>query len=458
MRILIIDDDRALCRSLQIHLQREGHTVECAYSASAGVEAFETAPTDLVFVDLKLPDVSGLDVLRELKGLDAEPLSVMITGAQDAKATIEAVRLGAFDYIRKPLDLDAVLVTIEKAAQHFAKPAPRNVASVAVFSDHPHEIVGAHPKIIEVLKQVGLYSQSRIPVLVQGESGTGKELVARLLHETGSQGLPFIAVNCSAVVPTLLESELFGHEKGAFTGADSTKIGKLELAAEGTILFDEIGDMSFGLQAKLLRALQEHEFERVGGTEPIPLKARVLAATNRDLESLMADGKFREDLYYRLAVSTIHVPPLRERRSDIPLLAEHLLGQIRKDLDASVNAIEEAALQRLQAHDWPGNVRELRNVLTRAAVLARAPIITEDLIIESIERSSAQTRKVPAVVTTLRQAEKRHIESALYSTGWNISHTASLLDISRVTLRKKIGDYGLTPPPGRSRRRVPEPR
>jgi two-component system response regulator AtoC len=449
MRILIIDDDRALCRSLQIHLEREGHTVECAYSASTGIEALEAAPRDLVFVDLKLPDMSGLDVLRALKDLDAEPLSVMITGAQDAKATIEAVRLGAFDYIRKPLDLDAVMVTIEKAAQHFAKPTPNNVAAVAAFSDHPHEIVGAHPKTIEVLKQVGRYSQSRIPVLIQGESGTGKELVARLLHETGSQGLPFIAVNCSAVVPTLLESELFGHEKGAFTGADSTKTGKLEFAAEGTIFFDEIGDMSFDLQAKLLRTLQENEFERVGGTKPIPLKARVLAATNHDLESLIAEGKFREDLYYRLAVSVIKIPPLRERRSDIPLLAEHLLGRISKDLDVSVDAIEKSALRPLQAYDWPGNVRELRNVLMRAVVLARGPIITEDLIIESIERSSAQMSAVPAVVTTLREAEKRHIESALYAAGWNISRTASLLEISRVTLRKKIEDYDLKPPPGK---------
>jgi two-component system response regulator AtoC len=249
-----------------------------------------------------------------------------------------------------------------------------------------------------------------------------------------------------------LESELFGHEKGAFTGAESTKIGKLELAGEGTIFFDEIGDMSFDLQAKLLRTLQENEFERVGGTKPIPLKARVLAATNRDLESLIAEGKFREDIYYRLAVSTIKVPPLRDRRSDIPLLAEHLLGQICKDLGVSVNAIEKNALRHLQAHDWPGNVRELRNVLMRAAVLARGPIITEDLIIASIERSSSQMRTAPAVITTLREAEKRHIESALYATGWNISRTASLLDISRVTLRKKIEDYELTPPPSKSKR------
>ena len=452
MRILIIDDDQALCRSLQIHLEREGHTVACAYSAATGIEGLISPPADLVFVDLKLPDMSGLDVLRKLRDLDAESLAVMITGTQDTKATIEAVRLGAFDYIRKPLDLDAVLVTIAKAAQHFRKRAPQKVASVAAFSDQPYEIVGADPKIIEVLKQVGLCSQSRFPVLIQGESGTGKEIVARALHETSSQGLPFIAVNCSAVVPTLLESELFGHEKGAFTGAESTKIGKLEVAAEGTIFFDEIGDMSFDLQAKLLRALQEREFERVGGTTPIPLRARVVAATHCNLESLVAQGAFREDLYYRLVVSTIHIPPLRERRSDIPLLAEHLLGRICKDLDKSVNAIEEAALRKLQTHDWPGNVRELRNVLMRAVVLARDPVIREDLITEAMERRSLKKDEVPTAVTTLREAEKRHIESALYATDWNISRTAALLDISRVTLRKKIEDYQLPPPPGRSRR------
>ncbi len=454
MQILVIDDDHALCRTLQIHLERADHTVALAFSGGEGIAALESTPVDLVFIDLQLPDLSGLDVLRRLEEIECDPFAVMITGTQDMRATIEAVRLGAFDYIRKPLDLDAVLVTIEKAAQQLRKPVSKQVTSIEGVENGPHEIVGADPKIIEVLKQVGLCSENHFPVLIEGESGTGKEMVARVLHETSTPGRPFVGINCAAVVATLLESELFGHEKGSFTGADSTKTGKLEFAADGTVFFDEIGDMSPDLQAKLLRTLQESEFERVGGTASLPLRARVVAATHRDLRALVAEGRFREDLFYRLAVTTIHLPPLRERRSDLPLLARHLLAQVTRNIDKTVEAIEDGALKQLQTHDWPGNVRELRNVIMRACMLARTEVITKDDIVSSMEGGVPQSAAAPAEILSLREAEKRHVEAALHHTDWNVSHTAGLLGISRVTLRKKIKDYQIVPahPLGRDRK------
>lgn len=445
MRILVIDDDAALCRSLQIHLERGGHVVDVAHTAEDGIEKYSSGDFDLAFVDLKLPDRSGLEVLKTIQSSSKPGLTVMITGTQDMKATIEAVRLGAFDYIRKPLDLDAVLVTVEKAGRETMREAGKK--RVAIEAEYtPLEIVGGSPNTIEVIKQIGLLSQSRIPVLVLGESGTGKELVARALHEASSPGKPFVAVNCSSVVSTLLESELFGHVRGAFTGADSDKMGRLELAGEGTIFFDEIGDMAVDLQAKLLRAIQERSFERVGSVKSISLRARIVAATHRNLESMVASGAFREDLYYRLAVSTIHVPPLRERRDDVPLLAMHLLARLARELHRPVTAIHEKAMRRLQAYDWPGNVRELENVLTRAALLTRGDTVMEQEIAASLGSLLAPKNTTPAAIKTLRDAERDHVETALFSTGWNVSQTAALLDISPTTLRKKIHDYGLTPP------------
>jgi two-component system response regulator AtoC len=446
MKILIIDDDRALGRSLQIHLEQDKHNVKVAATGREGLSAFASAAFDMAFVDLKLPDVSGLEVLARMRETRPETLAVMITGTQDTKATIEAVRLGAFDYIRKPLDLDAVLLTVEKAAQQVRRASRAKVAPLGETVERPHEIIGSDPKVIDVLKQVGLLSGSRIPVLIEGESGTGKELVARALHEATCAGKPFVALNCSAVVPTLLESELFGHARGAFTGADTDKVGRLEWAADGTIFFDEIGDMAYDLQAKLLRALQEREFERVGSVKSIPLRARVVAATHRDLEAMAKEGKFREDLYYRLAVSTIRVPPLRERRGDIPHLVRHIVARLAQELHKDLGGIEEGALRRLQAYDWPGNVRELENVLTRAAVLERGTALSEDTVAAAMGRGVGRTAR-PDEIKTLRDAEKDYVEAALYASRWNITQTATILDISPTTLRKKITDYDLKPPP-----------
>lgn len=446
MRILAIDDDVALGRSLQIHLARAGHQVDVVYTVADALDRLIGGGFDLAFVDLNLPDGTGLDILGRLRDIRHNTLSVMITGAQDSKSTIEALRLGAFDFIRKPLDLDAVMLTVDKATHHFEQGASGTAIPIHLPAGQgPHEIVGAHPGIIDVLKQIAMSAESRIPVLIQGETGTGKELVARALHQSGSPSAPFVAVNCSAVVSTLLESELFGHAKGAFTGADTDKPGKMEIAGDGTIFFDEIGDMSYDLQAKLLRVLQEKEFERVGSSKPIAFRARVVAATHRNLKAMANEKKFRDDLYYRLAVSTIEVPPLRERQSDIPKLAENMLARLGQELHKEIQGIDEPALKHLSNYDWPGNIRELNNVLTRAVLLVRGPIITESIVHTAMGHTPPSIPP-PGEFKSLREAEKDHVLEALSLTDWNISKASELLDITRVTLRKKIEDYGLARP------------
>lgn len=448
MHILVIDDDQALCRSLEIHLTREGHKVLTTHTGRDGLDAAQGTRFDLAFVDLDLPDTTGIEVLETLKRERPCLLTAMITGVQDAKATISAIRVGAFDYIRKPLDLDAILVTLEKAAKQISgQSAEVSTSTQSDSPDNPYELVGGHPSIIEILKQIALVAESQVPVLILGESGTGKELVARTLHDARNPSAPFVAVNCSAVVSTLLESELFGHVKGSFTGADSDRPGKLEVAGEGSVFFDEIGDMALDLQSKLLRVLQEREFERVGSAKSVPFKAHVIGATNRNLKKMVAEGSFREDLYYRIAVTTIHVPPLRERRSDIELLVRHMLSRLSLELHKDIGGIEEAALKICLDYSWPGNARELNNVLTRAALLARGRVITRDLLATAL--GDVEQKSIPAgpdKFRTLKEAERDYVYEALLSTGWNIKRTADLLDITRVTLRKKIEDYGLARP------------
>jgi len=445
--IHIIDDDRALCRSLQIQLESAGHTVSFATTAGEGLAAVRKTPPDLILLDLGLPDRSGLKVLEELRRDHEDSAVVMITGQQDSKATIRAMRLGAFDYIRKPFDLDDVLLVLEKLAR-FRALERRGTDHVRVPSGPTArgEIVGNDRQMLEVVKQIGLLSRSRVTVLIEGESGTGKELVARALHEATSPEENFVAINCSAVVPTLMESELFGHVKGAFTGAESSKDGKLAHAGRGTIFFDEISEIGLDLQGKILRAVQEREFERVGGLEPIALEARVVAATNRSLEALVEEGKFREDLFYRLAVTRLTLPPLRDRRGDIPLLVRHLLERVGRGLGRTVVAVEDRALQRLQAHDWPGNVRELENVLTRAAALAPGEVLSVEDIAVALARRGTDLQARETKIVPLHVAEKAHIERALAAHGWNITRTARILEISPTTLRKKITDYRLNDP------------
>lgn len=441
--LLIIDDDASLCRSLQIHLKREGHSAELEHSGGAGLKRASAGTFDLVLLDLGLPDADGLDVLEGLLAADAERPVVVITARQDMGGTLAAMRNGAFDYLRKPFEWVEILMLLQKVerSRHRSRATARPAAGTEPVG--PHEIIGNSTAMLDIIKQIGLLSRTAVTVLIEGESGTGKELVARVLHDAGAAAHPFVPVNCSAIVPTLFESELFGHEKGAFTGAEARRIGRLEQAGAGTLFLDEIGDMPLELQAKLLRVLQERTFERVGGGQSLEFKARIVAATNRDLKTMLEEGTFREDLYFRLAVSPIRIPPLRERREDIPALAMHLLRRRARELHAKVTGIEKEALRKLEMYDWPGNIRELENVLTRAIALARGRTLGVDDV-AFVNVASPGSNRAGREPRPLREVEKDAIEETLQFTGGNLTQAAKLLEITRTTLRKKIADYNIS--------------
>ncbi len=439
--ILIIDDDVSLCRSLQIQLNRQGHDVRLAHSGREGAERAGSDGLDLVLLDLGLPDEDGLDILQRILAGHPDLPVVVVTARQDMSATVAAMRDGAFDYVRKPFEMVDVLLLLEKIERLQTGPVQKESAWIDQPVS-PHEIVGSSKSMVQVVKKIGLLCRTQVTVLVQGESGTGKELVARALHEARTPAQPFVALNCSAVVPTLFESELFGHEKGAFTGADARRIGRLEQSGEGTLFLDEIGDMPLDLQAKLLRVLQERTFERIGGHVPVPFNARVVAATNRDLGAMVEEGTFREDLFFRLAVSPVEVPPLRQHREDIPEIAMHLLKRRSSELHSKVTTIDEGALRLLSTYEWPGNVRELENAVTRAIALARGTtLLPADFAFLGVSDDTAGDSATN--IGPLWQAEKRAIQKTLAHTGGNITRAAEILEISRTTLRKKISDYGI---------------
>jgi two-component system response regulator AtoC len=440
VKIQIIDDDRALCRSLQLQLQRAGHEARWSCGVGEGLSAMGQWRPEAVLLDLNLPDGHGLDVLPSL--VEASVPVVIMTGDPANQAAVDAMRAGAFDYLRKPFDLHELFRVLARIAGQDKAPSPEGGGAKAFRL--PGEMVGRDPKVLELHKQLGLLARSPVPVLIQGESGTGKELAARILHGARTPEGPFVAVNCSAVVPTLVESEFFGHEKGAFTGADQRKIGKIDHAAGGTLFFDEIGEMPLHLQAKFLRVLQEQEFVRVGGLQPIQVRARFVAATNRKLPDEVRAGRFREDLYYRLSVVTLTIPPLRERRADIPDLARSLLERIAGRLGRSVTGLADDALALLAAQEWQGNVRELENVLTRTLALSASSTLTAEDLRAHLPRPEGRAPHPPPSLT-LADAERAHIARVLALQGWNITQTARALDISPTTLRKKIEDYGLRP-------------
>src|SRR5256886_1107730 len=414
-RILIVDDDRSIRELLSMHLEERGFGV---MSAATGAEGFrlaaEASPAAIV-LDMRLPDASGIDLIPELRKRAAEAPVLMITAHHDMASTILAMKAGAFDYIHKPIDIQAFDVALDRALEVRRLSKGTDYLSVegggAFKMD---DIVGTSPSMLQLFKDVGRVAASRATVLIQGESGTGKELIARVIHSYSAPQKPFIGIDCSAIVDTLLESELFGHEKGAFTGAVQTKPGKFELAEEGSIFLDEIGELSQNLQAKLLRVLQEREVDRVGGVRRIPIRARILAATNRDLAEEMRTGRFREDLYQRLKVVTLSIPPLRERREDVPILVEHLLVKINQRLHKNLRRVPRETLDKLMARSWPGNVRELENVLTRAAVLSQGDMLLEEHLVEATRpvgpRPATDGKSSPAQIPTLDDVERAHIE------------------------------------------------
>ena len=433
-----------------MHLEERGYGV---ISAATGAEGFklaeETSPSAII-LDMRLPDASGIDLIPELRKRAAETPVLMITAHHDMATTILAMKAGAFDYIHKPIDIRALDVAIDRALEVRRLSRGTDFLSVeaqgAVKMD---DIVGTSPAMQQLFKDVGRVAASRATVLIQGESGTGKELIARVIHSYSAGAKPFIGINCSAIVETLLESELFGHEKGAFTGAVASKIGKFELAEEGSIFLDEIGELTQNLQAKLLRVLQERELERVGGVKRIPIRARILAATNRDLLGEVRAGRFREDLYQRLKVVTLSIPPLRERREDIPLLVEHLLVKINQRLHKNLRRVPRETLEKLMARPWPGNVRELENVLTRAAVLNQGDLLLEEHLVEASRSEPSRLELTPPPtdgrVQTLDEVERAHIERVFVMTKGHKGRTCQILGISRPTLERKLLKYRLAP-------------
>jgi len=370
----------------------------------------------------------------------------MITAHHDMATTILAMKAGAFDYIHKPIDIQAFDIALDRALQ--MRRLSRGTDYLSVEGGRAFkidDIVGTSPAMQRLFKDVGRVAASRATVLIQGESGTGKELIARVIHSYSAPQKPFIAINCSAIVDTLLETELFGHEKGAFTGALQTKLGKFEVAEDGSIFLDEIGELSQNLQAKLLRVLQEREVERVGGVRRIPIHARILAATNRDLAEEVRSGRFREDLYQRLKVVTLRLPPLRERVEDIPLLVEHLLVKVNQRLHKNLRRVPREVIERLQKRSWPGNVRELENVLTRVAVLSQGDLVLEEHLVDEPAAPRADATPPPPSadgrVATLDEVERAHIVRVWALTKGHKGRTCQMLGISRPTLERKLKKY-----------------
>ncbi|PLX39720.1 MAG: sigma-54-dependent Fis family transcriptional regulator [Deltaproteobacteria bacterium] len=442
-KILVVDDDKGIRKTLEMHLSQEGYAVQIASNGNEALRKFTDA--DIMLLDLRMPEVDGMEVLAKVKEKRPSMPVIIITAYDDMETAIEAIRLGAVDLLGKPLQLDQLEEVLDKASELVDLSTDEvTLGDTPGGGYRPNVIVGRSRAVKNVFKAIGSVSDSEVPVLIQGESGTGKELVARAVHFSGKFKMrPFVTVTCSTLSPALLESELFGHEKGAFTGAIRTKPGKFELASGGTLFLDEIGEISPDVQVKLLRFLQEKEFERVGGVETLKSDVRVIAATNRDLEAMLEEGTFREDLYYRLRVVRIELPPLRERREDIPLLVEYFLDKIAVETSKPALAIPSGSMDDLVNYDWPGNVRELENVLRRAVVLSTGNVIHPNALELG---SSEDAQKVPLLILSVQEVERSHIRNVLEFTGWHKSRAAEILNLSRPTLDKRIREYGLKQP------------
>jgi two-component system nitrogen regulation response regulator GlnG len=472
--VLIADDDHAIRVVLRHRLEAEGCTVEEASDSASALELLRTGRFDVALLDIIMPGSGGLEVLSAAKAEGVRTLIVVVTAASTMSNAVEAMKRGAHDYLTKPFaNLDLVAAAVKRAVEIGRQAADldriREEVSPKLVGG---EVIGRSPAMQEVYKLIGRVVTNDATVLISGESGTGKELIARAIHfKSARWRAPFVAVNCSAIPHGLLESELFGHERGAFTGASERRAGKFELADSGTLFLDEIGDLPLELQPKLLRALQEREFSRVGGTEVLRLEARVIAATNRDLEEAVRERKFREDLYFRLRVIPIRVPPLRERREDIPELAEYFVARAAREMGARATALSPRATAALKAYDWPGNVRELENTVMRAALLAPGTTIQADDIElhraappgagRAAGRDGAELKDLIAeriaawldnpggeeprdlYERMVAELERPLIELALKRAGGNQVKAARMLGLNRNTLRKKITDHGI---------------
>src|SRR6266545_3345682 len=447
--ILIVDDEKLIQSTLRGVLEDEGYRVT---SAGTGEEALalliDDAP-DLVFLDIWMPGMDGLEALAEMKHRRPETAVVMISGHATIETAVKATKLGAYDFIEKPLSLEKTLLTLTRAIEHGR--LERENAQLRARLDLQWDIVGESPVMLALRQQIATAAPSNGRVLIYGENGSGKELVARAIHRLSTRTeQPFVEVNCAAIPEELIESELFGHEKGAFTGAVARRKGKFEAAHSGTLFLDEIGDMSLKTQAKVLRALEEQAFERVGGKDTIRVDARVIAASNKDLPDLIAQGRFREDLFYRLSVIPITVPPLRERKDDIPLLVDHFIRMVSAENGKREKTVSVEALAYFLSYDWPGNIRELRNMVERLVIMTPGDVVGPDDLPAPLRPKDTALAGDASRDRTLREAreafERAYITSELRAQDWNMTRAAEKLGIERSHLYRKIRAYGITPP------------
>jgi len=449
-RVLVVDDHLQARESMADVLRRAGHQVDCCSSAAEAIQVVQQEDFECIVTDLKMPGMNGVEFILQLERRQYGAQVVMVTAHASVLTAVEAMRHGAFDYIEKPFGVDQLEQLVDQAVRH-----GRLVNRKRVFDggpEHPETptMVGSSPPMEALRQRIARIAPTPETVLIQGETGTGKELVAREVHlSSGRCEGPLVSLNCPVLSAHLMESELFGHERGAFTGADASRTGRFELADGGSILLDEVTEIDLGLQAKLLRVLQEKSFERVGSCETVRVDVRVLATTNRDLEAQVAEGRFRHDLYYRLAVVPLSVPPLRDRREDIPTLIEHFLGRCAGRLQREPCTLDTGAIDLLVNHDWPGNVRELENIITRASVLGTGgPVTAEQLArwLLAASRDASSTRSAEVEVgLSLEEMERKLIEATLQRYGGHRAKTAKALGIGVRTLTGKLRQYGYAP-------------
>ena len=439
--ILIIDDDPLIRKTLSSHLSRRNFEVHLAEEGGQGLVKYTESMQDLVILDIRLPDIDGLEALRKIKDRNKNACVVIMTAYDDMKTTVEAIKSGAYEYLVKPLDLVELDLTVEKAFQMQSLEDKLTYLVEEKQKEYTIDnIIGRSSQMREVFKLIGSVADTRTNILIRGESGTGKELVAKAIHYNSPYSHePFIVINCSAISDTLLESELFGHVKGAFTDAVCETKGKFEISGKGTLFLDEIGEISVNLQSKLLRVIETRDFMKVGGERVLKTEARIIAATNKDLELQVEKGKFREDLYYRLKVVEIHLPSLRERNEDIPELVVYLLEKINRQLRKNVGKIPPPVMKLLKSLPWPGNVRELENALTRAVILAKGDVIQE----HNLPIEHGKEKIVPRELVSMKEVEQDYIQHILHTTGGNKTQASKILQISRPTLDKKIKEFGL---------------
>lgn len=439
-RILIVDDEPLIRLSLTEWLKEENYLTLAVEDGPSAVAAVRKEPWDIMLLDLKMPGMDGLEVLREVKKAAPQTTVIMMTAYASVASSVQAMKEGAYDYIVKPFDVQELTLLLKRIVEHQQLVSENILLRKRLAEQYEYEnIVGRSAPMQRVFELIGTVAETSATVLITGETGTGKELVARAIHTNSPRRYsPFIAVSCSALPDTLLESELFGYEKGAFTGADRTKKGRFELAHSGTLFLDEIGDISMKTQVKLLRVLQERSFRRLGGSELIEVDVRLISATNRDLMKMVEEGSFRSDLYYRLNVVNIHLPPLRERREDLPLLVAHFMTKYNLEFNKKFERVREDAMGMMLDYQWAGNVRELENVIERAVVIGQGVEVGPELL--PFCRTEAP---VDPEARTLEEVERRHIEQMLAREHWNIARTARILGIDRTTLHKKIKKFDL---------------